>query len=114
MRPVAGTAALGPGLGIGLVEGTAVAGRIPAVAGHMALLVVHAGIHREPGHRTAGYSPAVGSPAAAGRSSPGLVAEVGSPAAGNRPVPILAVGEGIGLEAGIAGSLGCTGRKGRT
>jgi len=68
-----------------------------AVAGRMALLAGHAGSRREQAHHTAGYSLAVGSPAVAGRSSPGL-AEVGSLVAGSHPVvrsPV--VGEGIGL-----------------
>jgi len=111
MRPVAGIAATGPDQGIGLVEGTAVAGHILAVAVHMALLAAHVGNHREQGHHTAGCSLAVGSPAVVGRGSPGLVAGAGSLAVGSHPVHSPVVGEGIGLEAGTAGSLGCTDRK---
>lgn len=85
-----------------------------AVAGRMALLVAHAGSRREQAHHTAGYSLAAGSPAVAGRSSPGL-AEAGSLVAGSHPVvPSLVVEEGIGLGAGIAGNPGCIDRKGQT
>lgn len=85
-----------------------------AVDGRTALLAGHAGSRREQAHHTAGYSLAVGSPAVAGHSSPGLVA-AGSLVAGSHPVVrSLVVGEGIGLGAGIAGSPGCIDRKGQT
>jgi len=114
MRPAAGTVLMVLDQGIGLVEGIVVAGRILAVDGRTALLAGHAGSRREQAHHTAGYSLAVGSPAVAGRSSPGL-AEVGSLVAGSHPVVrSLVVGEGIGLGAGIAGSPGCIDRKVQT
>ena len=84
-----------------------------AVDGRTALLAGHAGSRREQAHHTAGYSLAVGSPAVAGHSSPGLVA-AGSLVAGSHPVVHSLVGAGIGLGAGIADSPGCIDRKGQT
>jgi hypothetical protein len=121
-----------PGQGIGPVGGIAVAADHSwycvsletsqrrgisltlAVAGHMALLVGHVGNRRERVRHTAVGSLAVDGPVA-GRSSPGLVAVAGSLVAGSHPVvPSLVAEEGIGLEAGIAGSLGCIDRRGQT
>jgi hypothetical protein len=121
-----------PGQGTGLVEGIAVAADHSwdcisletlqcrgvtltlAVAGHMALLVGHVGNRREQVRHTAVDSLAVDG-SVAGRSSPGLVAVAGSLVAGSHPVvPSLVAEQGIGLEAGIAGSLGCIDRRGQT
>ncbi len=131
MRLVAGIEQRVPGRGIGLVAGTAAAGRncsyvsilnmallgsslTLAVAGHMALLVVHVGSHREQVRHIDGCSLPADSPAAVGCSNPGLVAVAGSPAVGSRPVPSPVVEEGIGLGEGLADNLGCIDRRGQT